>query len=266
MYAAVIAAERGHHVTVWEKNCQVGGQLALAVVTPGKQEMCKWLSHLTYRANKAGVTFEFNKEATVDDVKEFAPDAVIIATGARPFVPPFIKGLTDYPVTTTHDILSRKVTVPKGTVCILGGGEVACETAEMLMTDARPASFVKTGSIGDVEVTMVEMMPQLMTNVCLPNRNVLMDSLHRSGVKTYVNAKVLEVTDHDVKIQHTTDGSEEWLKGFDHIVVGMGSRNYDPLSEELKKFVPEVRVVGDAVRTGLASKALHEGYFAGYEI
>ena len=264
-YAADIV-ERGHHVTVWEKNCQVGGQLALAVVTPGKQEMCKWLSHLTYRANKAGVTFEFNKEATVDDVKEFAPDAVIVATGARPFVPPFIKGLTDYPVTTTHDILSRKVTVPKGTVCILGGGEVACETAEMLMTDARPASFVKTGSIGDVEVTMVEMMPQLMTNVCLPNRNVLMDSLHRSGVKTYVNAKVLEVTDHDVKIQHTTDGSEEWLKGFDHIVVGMGSRNYDPLSEELKKFVPEVRVVGDAVRTGLASKALHEGYFAGYEI
>lgn len=266
MYAAVIAAERGHHVTVWEKNCQVGGQLALAVVTPGKQEMCKWLSHLTYRANKAGVTFEFNKEATVDDIKEFAPDAVIVATGARPFVPPFIKGLTDYPVTTTHDILSRKVTVPKGTVCILGGGEVACETAEMLMTDARPASFVKTGSIGDVEVTLVEMMPQLMTNVCLPNRNVLMESLHRSGVKSYVNAKVLEVTDHDVKIQYTTDGREEWLRGFDHIVVGMGSRNYDPFSEELKKFVPEVRVIGDAVRTGLASKALHEGYFAGYEI
>ena len=46
----------------------------------------------------------------------------------------------------------------------------------------------------------------------------------------------------------------------------MGSRNYDPFSEELKKFVPEVRVIGDAVRTGLASKALHEGYFAGYEI
>ena len=110
------------------------------------------------------------------------------------------------------------------------------------------------------------MMPQLMTNVCLPNRNVLMDSLHRSGVKSYVNAKVLEVTDHDVKIQYTTDGREEWLRGFDHIVVGMGSRNYDPFSEELKKFVPEVRVIGDAVRTGLASKALHEGYVAGYEI
>lgn len=265
MYAAVIAAERGHKVTVWEKKNQIGGQLALAVVTPGKQEMCKWLSHLSYRANKAGVTFELKKEATVEAVKEFAPDAVIVATGATPLIPTFIKGVGDFKSITTHDILSRKVTVPKGTVCILGGGEVACETAEMLMADARPASFATTGSTGDVEVTLVEMQPQLMTNVCLPNRNVLMQSLKHSGVKAYVNSKVLEITEHDVKIQHK-DGSEEWLKGFDYIVFGMGSRSYDPLSEELKKFVPEVRVIGDAVKTGLASEALHQGYFAGYEI
>lgn len=109
------------------------------------------------------------------------------------------------------------------------------------------------------------MQPQLMTGVCLPNRNVLMQSLKHSGVKAHVNSKVLEITEHDVKIQHK-DGSEEWLKGFDYIVFGMGSRSYDPLSEELKKFVPEVRVIGDAVKTGLASEALHQGYFAGYEI
>ncbi len=265
MYAAVIAAERGHHVTVWEKKNQIGGQLALAVVSPGKQELCKWLSHLNYRAKKANVTFEFKKEATVEAVKEFAPDAVIVATGSTPFIPKFIKGVGEYPIITTHDILSRKVIVPKGRICILGGGEVACETAEMLMADARPASFATSGSIGDVEVTLVEMQPQLMTNVCLPNRNIMMRTLNEEGVKSYVNSKVLEVTEHDVKIQRI-DGSEEWLKGFDYIVLGLGSRNYDPLSEELKSFVPDVRVIGDAVRAGLASEALHQGYFAGYEV
>ena len=76
MYTAVTAAERGHDVTVWEKSKQIGGQLNLAVVSPGKQEMCKWLTHLNYRAKKAGVKFEFKKEATVENVKEFAPDAV----------------------------------------------------------------------------------------------------------------------------------------------------------------------------------------------
>ena len=124
---ARVAAERGHDVTVWEKSKQIGGQLNLAVVSPGKQEMCKWLTHLNYRAKKAGVKFEFKKEATVENVKEFAPDAVVVATGATPLIPTFIKGVGDYPVITTHDILSRKVTIPKGTVCILGGGEVACE-------------------------------------------------------------------------------------------------------------------------------------------
>ena len=249
MYTAVTAAERGHDVTVWEKSKQIGGQLNLAVVSPGKQEMCKWLTHLNYRAKKAGVKFEFKKEATVENVKEFAPDAVVVATGATPLIPTFIKGVGDYPVITTHDVLSRKVTIPKGTVCILGGGEVACETAEMIMADARPNSFATTGSIGDVEVTLVEMQPQLMTGVCLPNRNIALASLRREGVKSYINSKVLEVTEHDVKIQHK-DGSEEWLKGFDYIILGLGSRKYDPLSEELKAFVPEVHVIGDAVKPG----------------
>lgn len=256
MYTAVTAAERGHDVTVWEKSKQIGGQLNLAVVSPGKQEMCKWLTHLNYRAKKAGVKFEFKKEATVENVKEFAPDAVVVATGATPLIPTFIKGVGDYPVITTHDILSRKVTIPKGTVCILGGGEVACETAEMLMADARPNSFATTGSIGDVEVTLVEMQPQLMTGVCLPNRNIALASLRREGVKSYINSKVLEVTEHEVKIQHK-DGTEEWLKGFDYIVLGLGSRKYDPLSEELKAFVPEVHVIGDAIKPGQSSDAMH---------
>ena len=265
MYTAVTAAERGHDVTVWEKGKQIGGQLNLAVVSPGKQEMCKWLTYLNYRAKKAGVKFEFKKEATVENVKEFAPDAVVVATGATPLIPTFIKGVGDYPVITTHDVLSRKVTIPKGTVCILGGGEVACETAEMIMADARPNSFATTGSIGDVEVTLVEMQPQLMTGVCLPNRNIALASLRREGVKSYINSKVLEVTEHDVKIQHK-DGSEEWLKGFDYIILGLGSRKYDPLSEELKAFVPEVHVIGDAVKPGQSSDAMHQGFHIGYEL
>lgn len=265
MYTAVTAAERGHDVTVWEKKAIIGGQLNLAVVSPGKQEMCKWLTHLNYRAQKAGVKFEFKKEATAECVKEFAPDAVVVATGATPMIPTFIKGVGDYPVITTHDILSRKITVPKGRVCILGGGEVACETAEMLMADARPNSFATTGSIGDVEVTLIEMLPQMMTGVCLPNRNLALANLRREGVQMNVNSKVLEVTEHDVKIQRK-DGTEEWLKGFDYIVLGLGSRKYDPISEDLKAFVPEVYVIGDAVKPGQSSDAMHQGFYTGYKL
>ena len=81
------------------------------MTSPGKQEMTKWLVHLNYRAKKAGVKFEFGKEATVEAVREFAPDAVIVATGAKPLIPP-IKGTQEYPVRTAHDFLRGKFVIP----------------------------------------------------------------------------------------------------------------------------------------------------------
>lgn len=266
MYAAVTAAERGHDVTVWEADDKIGGQLNLAVTAPGKQEMTKWMVHLNYRAKKAGVKFVFGKEATIEDVKEFAPEAVIAATGAKPLVPP-IKGTQDYPVRTAHDFLRGKFVIPKGRVCVLGGGAVACETAETILVNARPTAFTKgfDASIGDVEVTLVEMLPQLLSGVCDPNRAPMIRKLKEKGVQINVNTKILEVTDHDVKVERK-DGTQEWLKGFDYILFGLGSRNYDPLSAELKEFVPEVHVIGDAIKARQASFAMWEGFEAAYSL
>lgn len=266
MYAAVTAAEKGHDVTVWEADGMIGGQINLAVVSPGKQEMTKWMVHLNHRAKKAGVKIVFNKEATVEAVREFDPEAVIVATGARPLVPP-IKGTQDYPVRVAHDFLRGKFVIPKGRVCVLGGGAVACETAEALLVNARPAAYTRgiNASTGDVEVTLIEMLPQLLTGVCIPNREPLIRKLKESGVKINVNTKILEVTDHAVKVQRL-NGTEEWLEGFDHILFGLGSRSYDPLSKELKEFVPEVHVIGDAVRARQASFAMWEGFEVAYSL
>jgi NAD(H)-dependent 7beta-hydroxy-3-oxo-delta4-cholenoic acid oxidoreductase len=266
MYAAVTAAERGHDITVWEADDKIGGQLKYAVRSPGKQEMTKWMVHLNYRAKKAGVKFEFCKEATIEAVKEFAPDAVIVATGAKPLIPP-IKGTADYPVLTAHDFLAGKFVIPKGRVCILGGGETACETAETIIEDARPTAFTRgfDASIGDIEVTIIEMLPQILTGVCMPNRAPLMRSLKAHGVDINVNTKVLEVTDHDVKVQRK-DGTEEWLRGFDYIIFGLGARNYDPLSASLREFVPEIHVIGDAAKARQSSNAMWEGFEAAYKL
>ena len=266
MYAAVTAAERGHDVTVWEATGEIGGQIKMAVVSPGKQEMTKWMVHLNHRAKKAGVKLVFNKEATLDDIKEFAPEAVIVATGSRPLVPP-IKGTETYPVKTAHDFLLGKYVIPKGRVCVLGGGAVASETAEALIVNARPHAYTRENnfSTGDVEVTLIEMLPQLLTGVCAPNREPLIKKLKQSGVDVNINTKVLEVTDSAVKVQRK-DGTEEWLEGFDHIIFGLGSRSYDPFSEALKDVVPEVYTIGDAVRARQASYAMWEGFEAAYEL
>lgn len=265
MFAAVTAAERGHDVTVWEADSMIGGQLNLAVVTPGKQEMTKWMVWLNHKAKQTGVKIEFNKEATLEMIKDFAPDAVIVATGARPLVPP-IKGTESMKVETAHDLLRGKFAIPKGKVCVLGGGAVACETAEALIVNARPAAYTTMcSSIGDMDVTIIEMMPQLLTGVCAPNREPLIRKLKQNGVNINVNTKVLEVKEHAVKVQRL-DGSEEWLEGFDHILFGLGSKSYDPFSEDLKAFVPEVHVIGDAVRARQASYAVWEAFDVAYAL
>ena len=180
---------------------------------------------------------------------------------------PPIKGTKEYPVLTAHDFLRGRFVIPKGRVCVLGGGAVACETAETILANARPTAFTRgyDASIGDVEVTLVEMQPQLLTGVCEPNRAPMLRSLKKSGVHIKVNTKILEVTDHDVKVQQG-DETEEWLRGFDYILFGLGSRNYDPLSETLKEFVSEVHVIGDAVRARQASFAMWEGFEAAYSL
>ncbi len=81
-----------------------------------------------------------------------------------------------------------------------------------------------------------------------------------------VNTKVLEVTENAVKVQRLSDGTEEWLTGFDYIVLGLGSRKYDPISEQIKDFVPEVHVIGDAIKPGQSSDAMHQGFFIAYDL
>jgi NAD(H)-dependent 7beta-hydroxy-3-oxo-delta4-cholenoic acid oxidoreductase len=168
-------------------------------------------------------------------------------------------------VRTAHDFLRGQFVIPKGRVCVLGGGEVACETAETILANARPTAFTRgfDASIGDVEVTIIEMLPQILTGVCAPNRMPLMNTLKHHGVQINVNTKILEVTEHDVKVLRK-DGTEEWLTGFDYILFGLGAKNYDPVSAELKAFVPEIHVIGDAAKARQSSDAMWEGFEAAY--
>ncbi|MCF0106744.1 MAG: FAD-dependent oxidoreductase, partial [Holdemanella sp.] len=103
--AATTAAKRGHDVTVIEKNYKAGGQFVLASMPPVKQELATGLKYLINEANKAGVTFLYNTEATVELVKELNPDEIIVATGAKPKMPAWIT--SKHPnVVSAWDILS----------------------------------------------------------------------------------------------------------------------------------------------------------------
>lgn len=258
LMAAKTAAERGHTVTVWEKAHTYGGQVNLASRAPGKQDDMKWIQYLLVQCRKLGVTLENDREATVEAVKEFAPDAVIIATGATPFIPN-IPGVSDHEIVTAQDFLSGKHAITDGRVCILGGGIVALETAEVVQ------QFHRYQGHDDLFMDVVEMLPVLAQDLCANNREPMMRRLRAAGARMYPRTKVLEYRGNTVLVEKE-DGTQVEMGPYEHVLFSMGTRAYNPLSEELANFVPEVKIVGDAKEARRVVNATREGFDAAMEL
>lgn len=125
---AAVAAERGHQVTVFEKNDTIGGQFNLAKQIPGKEEFGHTLNYFNYQLQKYKVDIRLNTEATVEILKDF--DEVVVATGIKPRTPD-IPGIEHEKVLSYIDVINRKVAVGKR-VAIIGAGGIGFDVAEFL--------------------------------------------------------------------------------------------------------------------------------------
>ena len=128
--AARVARERGHRVVLFERSGELGGQAILAKVPPKKDRFGEILRYLIHRVEALGVDVRKNTEATTAAILEEKPDAVILATGARPLIPK-LPGLEAAKAVTAWDVLEG-IVKPGRRVAIIGGGVVGCETAEFL--------------------------------------------------------------------------------------------------------------------------------------
>jgi 2,4-dienoyl-CoA reductase-like NADH-dependent reductase (Old Yellow Enzyme family)/NADPH-dependent 2,4-dienoyl-CoA reductase/sulfur reductase-like enzyme len=254
--AARIAALRGHEVTLMEKGAKVGGQYLLAAVPPTKHEFTLGTKYLTEQAKLAGVKVELNREVTAETVKEFKPDAVVIATGGKPWVPD-MPGTNRENVLTAWDVLSGKNLVC-GEVLVIGGGLVGCETADFI---AHPVNDMMPGQI---RVTIVEMLDNLCMDELGPQRALLIQRLTTKGVKIITGAKCTEIVEDGIK--YMKSGKEDFLRGFSCIVLAMGTVSNEPLSEALKGSSFPVYIIGDAKKPRRSKDAIAEGWEIGRSI
>lgn len=243
MTAAFMAAGRGHHVTLLEKNGadRVGGQFLIAAYPPFKQGLTRAIRYQLHMCKKNGVDIRFNTEATPELIKELAPDVLIMATGAKPIVPN-IPGIDGEGVVQANDVLLGNP-VLKSSVLIIGGGEVGVETAEYA-TDYCS------------KVSIVEMLPALAEKMYLTVRNDLMDRLKKEEVDIHVNTKVLEFIPGGVIAE--CNGEKITLDGYDHVVLALGSKSYVPFDPT--GLAPEVYTVGDAEKARDTKWAIYEAY------
>ena len=200
---------------------------------------------------EAGVKIQMNTEATAELLKEMAPDAVILATGSNPLILP-IPGLADCGYITAQDMLEGKALAGKKAL-VVGGGMVGCEAAEFLAER-------------DHDVTVIEMKDVIAGDVSTENRVFIFADFERHHVQLVPGAKVGEFFTDGVSYT-MADGTTGELRGFDTIVLAMGSRSYNPLQEEVAAFVPQTFVIGEAVKApGNAMLATGEGFDAALSI
>lgn len=240
--AAWILAKRGHDVTVYEKETTLGGNYRLAAVPPKKQDLGSTIYTYQVLCKKYGAKIQCGTEVTEEMLKNLHADVVVLATGAKPLVPP-IPGIQEYRPVSASDILKGKTLIGGKKVLIIGGGLVGCETAEHL-------------SIYHNQVTIVDMLDALAKESVKRSRVVLMQRLQESGVKAYTSTKVLEILPDGIRAEHA--GEEICLNGFDQVVMALGFRAYNPLQEAAETSAKEVYVIGDAVRARDARAGIYE--------
>ncbi len=258
MEAARVAALRGHRVTLWEKEWRLGGQLNLACVPPFMQELSRLTQYLACQVRKAGATVELGREVTAGVIREMRPDVVIVATGATPFVPDDIPGIGDEKVATAWDVLAGRAGLRAKNVVILGGGSVGCETADFLAENG------DNPFVGRTRVTIVEKTGAVALDLAGQARSLLMQRLRQKGVRILTRAQPRRIGGDTVVV--AKGGTEESIEDVDLVVLAMGSRRLDELSDRLAGLVPEVYVIGDAREPRKVLDAMAEGAEVGRTI
>jgi 2,4-dienoyl-CoA reductase (NADPH2) len=277
MEAALICAERGHQVTLYERTDRLGGQLNLACIPPGRGEFKEVIAYLSAQLGKKKIPIRFNHEVTEDFVLKKKPDTVVLATGAKPDFPS-LPGLEDLRVVAYTDVLEKKA-VPGKRVAVIGGGAAGCETAHFMakigtlnpeelhfLTRWRAEKWEVLEKLlwqGNKEITLIEQEEAIGAKIGMTSRGVILGELERHGVRILVRTKVLALRPEGLRVLR--DGREEIIPA-DTVVLALGVKSENYLAEVLKGKIGEVYLIGDASKPRTALEAIREGFLTGLQI
>ena len=242
--AARVAALRGHDVTLFEKTTTLGGQLNIACVPPRKEEMRRATQDLIHAVCNAGVHLCMGQTRTAEQLKDAGFEAVINAVGAHSAAPR-IPGIDSVNVADAWKVLAGEQQV-YGTVAVIGGGMVGCETAEYLAARG-------------CKVSVIEMMDKIAAGESTTILPTLLENYKTYGVEQYPSHKVKEFRMNAVVCENK-DGAEVTIP-CDYIVLAMGARSNAFDAAALEAASIPVYSIGDAAgKAADISNAIRTGY------
>lgn len=246
--AAHTAALRGHKVILMEKESELGGILKSEQALPFKHEMYELSLTFAKQCREAGVEIRLNTEASKELVEQESPDAVIIAAGSSPLVPP-IPGIHGENVTIVNNYYLEKENI-KDNVVVLGGGLAGCEAAIHLAQEGK-------------KVTIVEMRKELAPDANVRHRPLLLKQLENL-VEIRTGFRGLEITPEGVLCEDS-EKQQHLLKG-NSVLCALGQRARRDVVEALQDTAPYVASIGDCAKVSTITNAVYQGYHAALDI
>ena len=232
LYAAYILALRGHKVTLLEKNQELGGNFRIAAYPTGKGQLTEAVRSMIVRCENAGVAIRTGVEADEAVLRSLSPDAIVLATGSNPLILR-IPGLSECGFMTAQELLDGKRSAGRKAL-VVGGGMVGCEAAEFLAERGH-------------EVSVIEMKDVIAADVTPESRRYMFEAFREHNVGLYPGAKVGQFYTDGVDYT-LADGTPDSLRGFDSIVLAMGSRANAALKETAEAVCTQVLVIGEAAK------------------
>jgi 2,4-dienoyl-CoA reductase (NADPH2) len=272
--AARVASIRGHEVHIFEKDEKIGGLVNLIWRAPGRNEFKRIIENYNYWIQKYGINAHLEKEVTLDMVKEFNPDTVILATGSIPLKPP-IPGIDGDNVYWANDVFSGDAPIGKNNA-IIGGGATGVELAMYLATygnlsleafdfltfyDALETDLaLKMLHEGRNKVTVFEQLPKLGSALGKTTKWVLLDKCDALGVKFLTSVKVTEIGDNYINYTDVK-GRDQIVNDIDKVYYATGVTPNDSLAKELKSLENvKVHKIGDVKKPQTVLEAIETAY------
>lgn len=248
LYAAYTAARKGHQVILCEKESEAGGILKSEQALPFKHEIYELAGTYKLLAEKAGVEIRLNTEVTKEYAEKEDADALIIAVGSTPLVPP-IPGLNGYNVVIVNNYYLEKEKVGDEVV-VFGGGLAGCECAIHLGMEGK-------------KVCLVEMRDELAPDANVRHRPLLLKEIEKYAT-VYTGYKGLEVTADGILCEDK-NGKKHLVPG-KSVICALGQRSRTDMVTELQDAAPFIRVIGDAVKVSTITNAVYWGFHAALDI
>ena len=249
MEAAIIAAQKGHDVTLVERSPRLGGQLNLAVLPPDKDDIRKFAEYLVAQVSKAGVKVELNTEASPEYLAKLNPEVAIFATGvARPKAE--FLGFSGPGLVSPGAVLLERVPVGQRVV-VIGGGMIGCETAHYLADKGK-------------QVTIVEQLDRIASRLGRRARERMLNILAAKGVSMLASAECSQLTGDTLTV--TVKGSEQRTLTADTFVLATGLEPDQSLFKQAEGKIPEIHLIGDASQPRNLGEAMRDGFRIGHSI